>query len=195
MGPRAGLIALALWAATGVAARADFDATAYPPYERCALCHGLFGVSANAKFPNLAGQDPTYIDAQIRAFLAGTRHNDGGQMVAIVSELLPEDIPVVVEWFSTQDPPAPADPEGDIAAGQAAFDARGCGTCHDDTADYLGVPHLTSQHAGYLEKQMRDFRDGARDTHDGCLPHAALMPDQDDEIAAIAAYLSTVPRQ
>lgn len=173
-------------------ARADFDAEAFPPYERCALCHGLFGVSANARFPNLGGQEPVYIETQIRAFLDGDRHNDGGQMVDIVTELKPEEIPVAVEWFSTQAPPAPSGPGS--AEGQAAFAALNCGTCHDAAEQYMGVPHLTSQHAGYLEKQMKDFRDGRRGTHVGCLPHGSMMPESDDQIAAIAAYLASVPR-
>ncbi|WP_421906670.1 c-type cytochrome [Mameliella sp.] len=171
---------------------ADFDAEAFPPYERCALCHGLFGVSARARFPNLAGQEPVYIENQVRAFLSGGRHNDGGQMSSIVTELKPEEIAVVVEWFSTQDPPAPA-PEGN-AKGRALYGARNCGDCHDAETSYLGVPHLTAQHADYLANQMRDFRDGTRGTHLGCLPHGPMMPDDDNEIAAIAAYLASVPR-
>ncbi|WP_420326024.1 c-type cytochrome [Mameliella sp.] len=171
---------------------ADFDAEAFPPYERCALCHGLFGVSASARFPNLAGQEPVYIENQVRAFLSGDRHNDGGQMSSIVTELKPEEIAVVVEWFATQDPPAPA-PEGD-AKGRALYEARNCGDCHDAETSYLGVPHLTAQHADYLAKQMQDFRDGTRGTHLGCLPHGPMMPDDDSEIAAIAAYLASVPR-
>ena len=190
MGPKAAFIATTLALATP--AGAAFDAEAFPPYERCALCHGLFGVSANARFPNLAGQEPVYIENQIRAFLSGDRHNDGGQMTSIVTELKPEDIPVVVEWFSTQDPPAPA-PEGN-AAGRALYDAQNCGDCHDAGSSYLGVPHLTAQHADYLAKQMREFRDGVRGTHLGCLPHGPMMPADDSDITAIAAYLASVPR-
>ncbi|GAA6181861.1 c-type cytochrome [Shimia sp. NS0008-38b] len=182
-------LALALLATP---ANADFDAEAFPPYERCALCHGLFGTSAIARFPHLGGQDPIYIRHQIEAFLEGSRHNDGGQMASIVSELKPEEIPIVVAWFSQQDPPAPS---GDgNAVGQTHFVARGCDACHDAEVSYLGVPHLASQHAGYLIKQMQDFRDGRRETHDGCLPHASLMPDTDDEIHAIANYLAAQRR-
>lgn len=190
MARSAALVAATLLAAAP--ARADFDADAFPPYERCALCHGLFGVSANARFPNLAGQEPVYIETQIQSFLAGTRYNDGGQMASIVTELKPQDIPVVVEWFSTQDPPAPA-PEGSTA-GRSLFETRNCGVCHDSGTPYMGVPHLTAQHAGYLAKQMRDFRDGARETHLGCIPHGPMMPADDGEIDAIAAYLASVPR-
>lgn len=191
MAPRVELVFTALCLAQP--AHADFDAKAFPPYERCALCHGLFGVSANARFPNLGGQDPVYLEEQVRAFLAGDRHNDGGQMGSVVSELLPEDIAVVVEWFSTQDPPEPSG--SGSPGGKAAFTESGCDTCHEAETEYIGVPHLASQHAGYLEKQMKEFRDGRRETHAGCLPHGDMMPANDDEIAAIAAYLASVPRQ
>lgn len=188
-----GLRALAtILAAIATPAAADFDAEAFPPYERCALCHGLFGVSATAKFPNLGGQEPVYIETQIRAFLAGERHNDGGQMAQIVTELKPHEIPVVVAWFADQDPPQPSG-QGD-SRGQALFAEKGCDTCHDSGTTFLGVPHLTAQHAGYLVKQMQDFRDGRRQTHQGCLPHADLIPPDDAQIQAIARYLSARPR-
>lgn len=182
-----------LWAG---AVYADFDAAAYPPYERCALCHGLFGVSANARFPNLGGQEPVYLETQIRAFLAGDRHNDGGQMAAVVSELKPEEIPVVVQWFSSQDAPPPAETgaAGEVQTGRILYQAGPCSACHDADHAFIGVPHLTSQHAGYLGKQMRDFRDGRRAAHSGCLPHGPMMPTQDSDIDAIAAYLAQVPR-
>lgn len=173
----------------GAPASADFAADEFPPYERCALCHGLFGVSHTAKFPNLGGQKPAYIEAQIRAFLDGSRSNDGGQMAAIVTELKPEEIPVVVEWFSTQDPPEPADPPGD-AAGQEAYVALACETCHGAEGS-AEVPHLTAQHAGYLEKQMEDFREGRRGGDLGAL-HANVL--QDADLAAISAYLAATPR-
>lgn len=188
---RAGLVAILL-AFAGPAA-ADFDPDAFPPYERCALCHGLFGVSANARFPNLAGQEPVYLENQIRAFLARDRHNDGGQMVDIVSELQPEDIAVVVEWFSTQEPPQPESSGND--KGRALYEARNCGACHDSGTRFLGVPHLSAQHSGYLTKQMKDFRDGRRGTHLGCLPHGPMMPVDDAEIEAIASHLASMERQ
>ncbi len=174
-------------------ASADFDAEAFPPFERCALCHGLFGESANAKFPHLGGQKAGYISAQINAFLNGKRHNDGGQMVNIVSELKPDEIPEVVEWFSSQDAPKPS---GDgSATGAALYEQAGCDSCHGATATFPDAPHLTAQHAGYLTKQMRDFRDGRRVSVMADIPHGRLMPEAADAIADIAAYLSSVARQ
>lgn len=170
-------------------ALADFDAASYPPYERCALCHGLFGQSHNAKFPHLAGQKPEYIKAQLDAFLAGARTNDGGQMAAIVTELKAEEIPVVVEWFSTQEPPSPKDALVN-ATGQQKVEALGCLDCHNDDAGF--VPHLTAQHAGYLEKQLNDFATGARSERDVAGMHQEILRPVMDKVSDIAAYLAAL---
>jgi len=173
-------------------AHADFDAASYPPYERCALCHGLFGQSHLDKFPHLAGQRADYILAQLNAFLEGKRTNDGGQMSAIVTELKPEEIPVVVAWFSEQEPPAAGDAPTD-PLGQEMTETLGCLGCHNDDAQN-DVPYLTAQHAGYLAKQMRDYRDGHRVNSEVAQVHVKLFSGKDEEIDAIAAYLSSRKR-
>lgn len=192
---RSAVLAVAILAAS--AARADFDPDAYPRHETCALCHGLFGVSRTDRFPHLGGQEPAYLEAQIRAFLSGARSNDGGQMAAIVTELVPGDIEAVVAWFASQDAPAPVEP-GDAAQaseGAALYADAGCGACHDHVGTLVGVPHLRAQHAGYLAKQMRDFRDGRRGPGSLDVPHGALLPAAEEAIAAIAAYLASEPRE
>ena len=167
---------------------ADFDAASYPPYERCALCHGLFGQSHNAKFPHLAGQKPRYIEAQLEAFLSGDRTNDGGQMSAIVTELKPEEFSVVVEWFSTQEPPVPAQPPQN-SVGEELVGDLGCFECHVDEAEM--VPYLSAQHAGYLAKQMTDFTTGVRNSGN---IHKDLLTPVASEIQAIAAFLASKER-
>lgn len=186
----AGGMILTLACTTG--ALADFDAASYPAYETCALCHGLFGQSRLDKFPHLAGQKPAYIQAQLDAFLAGTRSNDGGQMSSIVTELQPEDFAIVVAWFSQQDPPEPSAP-AQTTAGRDLVAATGCLECHtSDAGD--AIPHLTAQHAGYLAKQMRDFRDGARTHSDVAALHQDYFAQMDTGIDDIAAYLSSLER-
>ncbi|MCB0414205.1 MAG: c-type cytochrome [Bdellovibrionales bacterium] len=41
----------------------------------CATCHGQNGISAVEIYPNLKGQKKGYIEAQLKAFKAGTRTN------------------------------------------------------------------------------------------------------------------------
>lgn len=175
-------------------ALADYDPSQYPAYETCALCHGLFGVSHTGKFPNLGGQKQAYIEAQIRAFRDGHRANDGGQMVTIVTELQPEDIPFVAEWFASQAPPQPY-PAENIADGAGAFAALGCAACHDNARDGdPTIPFLTAQKPTYLAKQMQDFRKGRRDAQNAPGLHQNLLDGSDDQIEAIAAYLAAEAR-
>ncbi|MDB2407904.1 c-type cytochrome [Jannaschia sp.] len=193
--PGRGAIGLTCALTFAVPVQADYDPSQYPAYETCALCHGLFGVSHTAKFPNLAGQRPAYIEAQLAAFVSGERTNDGGQMSAIVTELQPEDFPVVVAWFSTQDPPAPT-PAADTAPGGAVFADLGCGGCHQTGADGpVTVPYLTAQHPGYLAKQMTDFREGRRAARGAEDVHRAALSLPDETLAKIAAYLGAQERR
>lgn len=178
--------------ATPVAA--DFDADDYPRHETCALCHGLFGVSHLSKFPHLGGQKPAYLTAQIQAFVDGHRTNDGGQMMAIVTELQPGDIPAVVEWFSQQDPPPPSAPPASDTGQQRVTEA-GCLTCHGDAVENSDhIPHLSAQHAGYLSKQMNDFRTGARSHSDAAELHRQLLGQIEQDIEEMAAYLASLER-
>ncbi len=186
--------AFAFLACLATPALADYDPSQYPAYETCALCHGLFGVSHTGKFPNLGGQKPAYIEAQVRAFRDGHRTNDGGQMVTIVTELQPEDIPFVADWFASQDAPAPY-PAEDTAVGEASFADLGCAACHDNLPDGDPlVPHLTSQKPAYLEKQMLDFREDRRDAPSAPGLHKNLLSVDDGTIEAIAAYLAAEAR-
>ncbi|MDU8944623.1 c-type cytochrome [Ovoidimarina sediminis] len=176
------------------AAQADYDPSQYPAYETCALCHGLFGVSHTGKFPNLGGQKQAYIEAQVRAFRDGHRTNDGGQMVAIVTELQPEDIPFVAEWFARQEAPA-SYPSEHTGPGAARFTDLGCVTCHDNSVEGdPTVPFLTAQKPDYLIKQMQDFRDGRRDAAEMPGMHGTALSIPDEEIAEIAAYLAAEAR-
>ncbi|MGB1389387.1 MAG: c-type cytochrome [Paracoccaceae bacterium] len=185
-------IALGLLAATP--AWADFDPSDYPPYEICALCHGLYGQSATGRFPNLAGQPRDYLHSQIEAFRAGARHNDGGQMAAIVTEIEEDAIPVVVEWFSTQDPPPPFD-TGGSDTGAVQFSELGCDSCHDNSSTQdAHIPYLSAQHPSYLEKQMLDFRENRRINLPVHAAHSRLLAGPDIDPAAIAAYLAAQER-
>ena len=66
---------------------------------QCAPCHGLLGLSNQPEIPNLAGQPPAYITAQLRAFRAGTRRNE---VMAVMAKTLNDDeIANLSAWFSS----------------------------------------------------------------------------------------------
>jgi len=72
-------------AATGVAA--------------CAGCHGPAGAGIPAQYPRIAGQYPEYIEAQLKAFRAGTRANDPNSMMrSVAARMSDREIQAVSEY-------------------------------------------------------------------------------------------------
>lgn len=64
-----------------------------------------------------------------------------------------------------------------------------CALCHGAEGESASAvyPRLAAQHPKYLEKQLRDFRDGRRKSD----TMSEMAKDlKDDEIAALAAYFS-----
>ncbi|QRP65519.1 c-type cytochrome [Rhodanobacter sp. FDAARGOS 1247] len=73
----------------------------------CVQCHGPGGSGVGANFPPLAGQPASYIEAQLRAWQQGTRHNDPLQLMQHLSAALgAQDIEAVAAWFAAQPVPA-----------------------------------------------------------------------------------------
>jgi cytochrome c553 len=181
-----------------------------PAQEICALCHSLDGVSRMSKFPRLAGQKAHYIEKQLTDFLAGERSNDGGQMSAIVTEIEPEQIKDVAAYFSSLTPPPPVLPEdgqqtapgivGLVMNGDPIRGILPCASCHlpemikTPSPESASAPYLTSQHADYIAKQLRDFRSGER-ANDGTNTMSVIAKALDDrEIDGLASYLASLPR-
>jgi cytochrome c553 len=50
--------------------------------EACKACHGPGGISLNPTIPNLAGQKPAYLEAQLKAFRSKDRRNDLMNVIA-----------------------------------------------------------------------------------------------------------------
>ncbi|WP_052388797.1 c-type cytochrome [Belnapia moabensis] len=65
---------------------------------RCAVCHGNDGIAVQPDAPNLAGQNPTYLAAQLRAFRDKLRvHEQMNLMAAALSEA---DIANLAAWYA-----------------------------------------------------------------------------------------------
>ena len=65
----------------------------------CAACHGMNGISANALWPNLAGQKADYIVKQLKAFKAGTRKDP--LMSPQAAQLSDQDMENLAAHFSS----------------------------------------------------------------------------------------------
>ena len=68
----------------------------------CAACHGLEGLSANPLWPNLAGQHPAYLAAQIRAYRDGKREEI--TMQPFVQDLTDQDVEDLAAWYASLSP-------------------------------------------------------------------------------------------
>jgi cytochrome c oxidase subunit 2 len=88
---------------------------------------------------------------------------------------------------------------GDAAAGKAQFAV--CGSCHGLQAEgnpALNAPKLAGQGDWYLKRQLKNFKSGARGTHEKDVfgkmmaPIAATLAD-DAAIDNVVAYIRTLP--
>jgi len=67
----------------------------------CAGCHGPTGAGIPAQYPRIAGQFPEYVEAQLRAFRAGTRANDpNGMMRGVAVRMNNREIRAVAEYVA-----------------------------------------------------------------------------------------------
>lgn len=211
MSPLAAIASLFVAALAGMVfatapVRADMiDTSGMAAWETCALCHSADGVSLMAKFPKLAGQRPEYIAKQLRDFRTKRRSNDGGPMVTNAGSLTDEQIAEVAAYFGELPPPPPATGKLDprvAAIGGRLFDegkpeagVPACASCHAGagTAGVL-APRIQAQHAGYLQKQLFDFKSGARGNDPDGLMRRAAAALSEQEISAVAAYVATLKR-
>jgi cytochrome c553 len=65
----------------------------------CAGCHGANGISNNPMWPNLAGQQPGYLIASLKAFRDGAREN--AMMTPMAKPLSDADIENIAAYYSS----------------------------------------------------------------------------------------------
>jgi cytochrome c553 len=101
-----------------------FDAAAKPvgtppaAVVTCTACHGPVGVGMVGMYPTLSGQHADYLRHALESYRDGTRKN--AMMQPFATQLKPEDIPVIAEFFSKQKPALKTVPMKEPAAKPAA---------------------------------------------------------------------------
>jgi cytochrome c553 len=199
--------ALTLLAASAVSVAADLDAaSAQAQAQRlavgvCGTCHGPHGNSEQPKFPRLAGQNPDYLAAQLRAFKAQTRGDPDaiGYMWGMAGNLDEAVINALGKYYAAQKP-------GIGRRGDAALISRGkevyehgvetaavppCLSCHGPGAEGGGnYPRLAGQHAQYVLKQLNSFQNNMRDV---AIMHGVAQGLKLAEMRAVAAYVQAQP--
>lgn len=67
----------------------------------CAGCHGPNGAGIPSQYPRISGQFGEYVDAQLKAFRAGTRGNDpNGMMRAVTARMTDREIRAVSDYVA-----------------------------------------------------------------------------------------------
>jgi cytochrome c553 len=167
----------------------------------CAACHGEAGRSASASFPNLAGQMPLYVTAQLKDFRAQTRAEADVQAYMWGVSALLDDAMIdgLAEYYADQTPASGKHGEAKlVAAGRKIFDegvaargVRACASCHGANAEGASVfPRLAGQHADYVFRQLKAFGTRLR-------PHGILMKNETAnmsaaEMRAVAEYVQSL---
>lgn len=174
----------------------------------CVACHQADGngisMPGAAPWPRLAGLHPAYLASQLRAFKSGDRNN--AEMQPFASMLDDAQIDDVAVYYASLQAKAP---EATVEFDQELLDAGQklavygdwdryivpCISCHGPANQGVGpqFPDISGQHAGYIANQLAAWRDGERSGDPLGLMHAIAERMNDDDIAAVSAWLSTQP--
>jgi cytochrome c553 len=177
----------------------DFEAKV----QYCKTCHGLSGQGFRGAYPmpRLAGQQPEYLENQLRAFIERRRTNP--VMFNVAHVLSPSMVTALAAYFRELDPkPLGGAPRELATAGEkihqegiAGTDVPPCASCHGQDAKGQGeFPRLAGQLHDYIVKKLVNWskergQDPARlDTSAIMEPIAHGLTEP--QIAAVAAYLS-----
>ena len=165
----------------------------------CTACHGAEGNSISALWPNIAGQNASYLQAQLMSFKDGSRMDPLMSSQAMM--LSEEDIADLAVYFESL--PAAAQSVADagtVDRGEALYrggntdtGVAACLACHGPTGrgnPAAKYPALQGQHAAYTTKQLNDYAAGTRET-DG---KTSIMRDiaarlSKEDIAALSSYV------
>jgi cytochrome c553 len=199
---RLALAALLALAAHGIA-RAETTAPASATV--CQGCHGVHGEgNAPAGIPRLAGQSAEYLRKQLEDYASGDRANPVMQNFA--KPLTHADIEAVATYFSSANAPPAVIPSTASAAqldlgrrlarqGSEAKRVQACDSCHgpDGVGVLHAAPYLTGQSAEYLTSALTSFQQRTRKDDPGKLMTSVAGQLSASDIAAAAAYFSSVP--
>lgn len=147
----------------------------------CGACHGADGNSKISGIPSLAGQQPLYFAAAVRAYLSGSR--DIPEMEHSLRGLSKIDVENMALYYASQTPAKREAPAvGDAEAGEPL--SAQCGGCHGahGVSHDAATPGLAGQDAQYLVSATKAYRDHTRH-------HDVMLADRSDaEIENIAAF-------
>ncbi len=185
----------------GAAPNKDFEAKV----QYCKTCHGLSGQGFRGAYPmpRLAGQQPEYLENQLRAYIDRRRTNP--VMFNVAHVLSPSMVTALAKYFKDLDPKPLDGAPTELAAmgkkiyqeGIASANVPACASCNGQDAKGQGeFPRLAGQLYDYVQKKLMNWdkergQDRAKpDTSAIMEPIAHGLTQQ--QIAAVAAYVSNL---
>jgi cytochrome c553 len=198
---RTAMLAAALSVALSQVVRAD-DFQAKLLY--CKTCHGLSGQGYHGYYPmpRLAGQQPQYIENQLRAFIEHRRRN--AIMANVAHALSPSMLSALAHHFRDLNPPplGGGGSRGEIATGRRIYEeglpdsnVPACSACHGpDARGQDQIPRLAGQLPDYFYSKLVNW--SAERGQNASMPDssAVMGPTSHNltksQIAAVAAYVS-----
>jgi len=172
----------------------------------CQACHGADGMGKKAlNSPKIAGQEPWYLERQLKNFRAGIRganpKDKYGMQMRPMALTLSDDqsISDMVAYVSNM----PVEKtvlktiKGDLKEGKSLYVM--CQTCHGSSAEgnkTLNSPKLAGLQDWYIARQLRNFKSGVRGTKRGDMfgmqmrPMAMSLADE-EAINNVSAYIAS----
>src|SRR5215467_4672478 len=170
----------------------------------CETCHGLSAQGYRGYFPmpRLAGQQPQYLENQLRAFIERRRTNP--VMANVAHVLSPPMVSALAAYFRNLDPtPISGAPRRSLALGKQIYEeglpesnVAACFACHGtDAQGQNEIPRLAGQLYEYMVGQLTGWgkvrgQGTAIDTSAIMAPTAHNLTRQ--QVEAVAAYVSTL---
>ncbi|MDI4636563.1 MULTISPECIES: c-type cytochrome [Halomonadaceae] len=167
--------------------------------QSCAACHGAEGISAVGMFPNLAGQQASYLAKQIMDIRDGNRVV--AQMAGQVDNFSDQDAADVAAYFASKPSNlGQIDAEEEvIARGQQLYRAGdmakgipACTACHSPTGQGIGTaayPALSGQKTDYTVSTLKAFAAGERANDPNAIMRTIAGKMSDDDMQAVSQYL------
>ena len=198
-------LALGIMTAENASAAGD-PAKGKAAYAVCAACHGANGMGNKAlNAPQIAGQEPWYLERQLNNFKGGIRGANpkdtyGMQMRPMALTLANDQAVSDMAAFLSSMPVSKSSEstvKGDTSAGKASYMI--CQTCHGPKGGgnkALNSPKLTGLQDWYIVRQLKNFKAGIRGTKSGDLYGMQMRPmamtlANDEVINNVAAYIAT----
>ncbi len=198
-------LALGIMTAENASAAGD-PAKGKARFAVCQACHGANGTGNKAlNAPGIAGQEPWYLERQLKNFKGGIRGADpkdtyGMQMRPMALTLANDQAVSDMAAFLSSMPvsiSSESTVKGDATAGKASYMI--CQTCHGPKGGgnrALNSPKLTGLQDWYIVRQLKNFKAGIRGTKSGDLFGMQMRPmamtlANEEAINNVAAYIAT----